>query len=524
MSDAVSILDNGKNTYTFSYTVNGTKVRETLDLDVQNGNFGRTLSMKEDMGFGKGFNDISPNSELGQNISAGTDNGARQNAYLNTMDRISTLAAKQSLSNSTTYENALRESGMYETANGTVPISKEVPAVEYVIDGGVVSDDDSEIESSYDSAVADEELGYTGKIPPAPKILIFPANAAYNSNVGPSQDYMKIDMFKYKAPQEGFLNPKGTAEQKQQNFANTITQGLQVDTPSVTGAGLSRKYSGSRIKEYLGTTKLPIPNQLGASNGVEWGTASANAFEAAAFMTGFNSLQSLAKGKTDLLKLGGESLDGLQKAIKTLGSEQGSDAVQLLSAQATKMALQQLNINTDTRQFITRSSGKAINPNLETLFSSPKIRSFNFTFEFLPQNIDDARSIRRIMRFFKQGMLPARGSSGETGGDLFLLSPNVFRISYMNGVNRIRSLNTFKMCALTGCNINYTPGGTWSAYDDPDALSQPTASTMDLSFSELTPIFADDYDLTMKNRERLRDQIEEQGPLKEWFNEEDIGF
>ena len=128
------------------------------------------------------------------------------------------------------------------------------------------------------------------------------------------------------------------------------------------------------------------------------------------------------------------------------------------------------------------------------------------------------------MRFFKQGMLPARGSSGESSGDLFLLSPNVFRISYMNGVNRIRSLNTFKMCALTGCNINYTPGGTWSAYDDPDALSQPTASTMDLSFSELTPIFADDYDLTMKNRTRLRDQIEEQGPLKEWFNEEDIGF
>ena len=159
------------------------------------------------------------------------------------------------------------------------------------------------------------------------------------------------------------------------------------------------------------------------------------------------------------------------------------------------MALQQLNINTDTRQFITRSTGKAVNPNLETLFSSPKIRSFNFQFEFLPQNIDDARSIRRIMRFFKQGMLPARGSSGQTSGDLFLLSPNVFRISYMNGVNRIRSLNTFKMCALTGCRVNYTPGGTWSAYDDPNAWSQPTASTMDLSFSELTPIFEDEYEL-----------------------------
>jgi len=524
MAEAVSILDNGKLTYTFTYRVNGIKVRETLDLDVQNGNFGKTLSMKEDMGLGKGFRDISPNSELGQAIANGDDGGARQNEYLNAMDRISSLAAKQKLSNSTNYENALRESGMYETSRGFVPLSKEVPAVEYVIEGGVVSEDDSEIESSYDSAVADEELGYTGEIPEPPKLLIFPANAAYNSNVGPSQDYMKIDMFKYKAPQEGFLSPKGTKEQKEQNFVKTITQGLQVDTPSVTGAGLSREYSGSRIKKYLGTTKLPIPNQLGASNGVEWGTASANAFEAAAFMTGFNSLESLVKGETNLAALGGEALGGINKALKTIGSEEGGDAVSLLSAQATKMALQQLNINTDTRQFITRSTGKAINPNLETLFSAPKIRSFNFTFEFLPQNHQDAQAIRRIMRFFKQGMLPARGSSGESSGDLFLLSPNVFRISYMNGVNRIRSLNTFKMCALTGCNINYTPGGTWSAYDDPAALSQPTASTMDLSFSELTPIFADDYDLTMKNRRRLRDQIEEQGPLKEWFNEEDIGF
>ena len=187
--------------------------------------------------------------------------------------------------------------------------------------------------------------------------------------------------------------------------------------------------------------------------------------------------------------------------------------------------MNQLNINTDSRQFVTRSTGKAVNPNLETLFSSPKIRSFAFGFEFLPQNAQDAQAIRRIMKFFKKGMLPARGSSaGGDSTDLFLLSPNVFRLSYMNGVNRIRSLNTFKMCALTGCEINFTPGNTWSAYDDPSAISQPTSSTMTLSFSELTPIFADDYDRTMSNRERLRDQIDENGPLKEWFNEEDIGF
>ena len=513
MSDAVSILDNGKKTYTFSYTVNGTKVRETLDLDVQNGNFGRTLSMKEDMGWGKGFNDISPNSELGQAIINGDDGGARQNAYLNTMDRISTLAAKQSLSNSTTYENALRESGMYETANGTVPISKEVPAVEHVIDGGVVSDDDSDNNEVVE--VKDKGTPWKGKV------LTYPNNAYYDSTVGPSQDYMKIDMFKYKAPQADYLGGRktsiGTGDDKkeftdlattQASFSKTITGGLQTNR---------------RTKEWLGTTRLPIPNLLGADNGVSWGTASANAFEAAAFMSGYNQLGALVRGQTNFGTIAKDIVSEGGK-LATLLKAQGGDAAQLLTAQATKMALQQLNINTDTKQFITRAQGKAVNPNLETLFSAPKIRSFSFTFEFLPQNVEDASVIRQIMRFFKQGMLPARGSSGGAPGDLFLLSPNVFRLSYMNGKNRIRSLNTFKMCALTGCRVNYTPGGTWSAYDDPNAWSQPTASTMDLSFSELTPIFADDYEISDTNKERLKDQIEEQGPLQEWFNEEDIGF
>ena len=509
MSDAVSILDNGKKTYTFSYKVDGVTVKETLDLDIQNGNFGKTVDMKEDLGWGKGYREVSPNSELGQNISAGTDNGARQNAYLNTMDRISTLAAKQSLSNSTTYENALRESGMYETANGTVPLSKEVPAVENVIDGGVVSDDDSDNNEVVE--VKDKGTPWKGKV------LTYPKNAYYDSTVGPSQDYMKIDMFKYKAPQAEYLGGRETSigneeftdlATTEKSFSKTITGGLKTN---------------KRTKEWLGTTRLPIPNLLGADNGVSWGTASANAFEAAAFMSGYNQLGELVRGEksfgtiaADLVKQGGD----LASRLKA----EGGDAAQLLTAQATKMALQQLNIKTDTKQFITRAQGKAVNPYLETLFSAPKIRSFSFTFEFLPQNVEDASVIRQIMRFFKQGMLPARGSSGGAPGDLFLLSPNVFRLSYMNGKNRIRSLNTFKMCALTGCRVNYTPGGTWSAYDDPNAWSQPTASTMDLSFSELTPIFADDYEISDTNKERLKDQIEEQGPLQEWFNEEDIGF
>jgi len=41
-------------------------------------------------------------------------------------------------------------------------------------------------------------------------------------------------------------------------------------------------------------------------------------------------------------------------------------------------------------------------------------------------------------------------------------------------------------------NVDYAPNGYWSAYRD----SQPVAVKMDLSFTELRPIFAGDQEKT----------------------------
>ena len=57
-------------------------------------------------------------------------------------------------------------------------------------------------------------------------------------------------------------------------------------------------------------------------------------------------------------------------------------------------------------------------------------------------------------------------------------------------------MNSFKLCALTTCEINFAPDGFYQAYDDPSVISQPVRSQMTLGFTELTPIFHDDYDFT----------------------------
>ena len=151
-------------------------------------------------------------------------------------------------------------------------------------------------------------------------------------------------------------------------------------------------------------------------------------------------------------------------------------------------------INVDVDQFITRQTGAAINPNLELLFGGPQLRSFSFNFTFAPNSTEEAKEVRQIQRWFRQGMLPSRRRASQTSGSaLFLASPNVFRICYKNQNRRIKGLNIIKICALTSCQIDFTPDGTYQSYDDVDGVSMPVRSTMGITFTELTPVFKDDY-------------------------------
>ena len=76
-------------------------------------------------------------------------------------------------------------------------------------------------------------------------------------------------------------------------------------------------------------------------------------------------------------------------------------------------------------------------------------------------------------------------------------------------------MNSFKLCALTSCQINFAPDGSYQAYDDPSVISQPVRSVMTLGFTELTPIFWDDYESDKGYGSSILDlqrSISEEGP------------
>ena len=143
----------------------------------------------------------------------------------------------------------------------------------------------------------------------------------------------------------------------------------------------------------------------------------------------------------------------------------------------------------DGQALLSRTTGQVLNPNMELLFKGPALRPFSFKFQLSPRDKDEANEVIKIMRFFKQGGAPIRSKS-----NLFLKSPHIFRIKYVrmgeNGELH-RGLNAFKTCALQSFGVNYTPTGNYATYSDGVMVSYDIT----MSFSEITPIFNDDYNI-----------------------------
>ena len=251
------------------------------------------------------------------------------------------------------------------------------------------------------------------------------------------------------------------------------------------------------------------------SDGVDWGQRKANAFEAGAFYTAMGLAGTVLNG--NFLEAAGKAGNVLGQAASFVGQgglSTGTPSGTLFTALAAQYGLSKVGINVDPAQFITRATGTTINPNLELLFGGPKLRNFSLSFEFAPDNQTDATNARRIIRFFKQGMAPKR--LGENL--IFIGSPNVFSVKYKNGSQEIKGINAHKICALTTCEVNYTPDGAYQSYDDPQAVSQPVKTIMTLSFTELTPIFASDYDPSISGDDPSVNDAQVQ------FSPDSIGF
>ena len=107
-----------------------------------------------------------------------------------------------------------------------------------------------------------------------------------------------------------------------------------------------------------------------------------------------------------------------------------------------------------------------------------------------PRDEDEAKEVKKVIRFFKQGMAAKTMQNRAGERSLFLGTPNVFRLQYRTaGGEIIEGVNRIKPCAVVGTAVNYTPDGSWAAYDE----GQPVSCTLSIQMKELEPVFASDY-------------------------------
>ena len=223
----------------------------------------------------------------------------------------------------------------------------------------------------------------------------------------------------------------------------------------------------------IGSVTLPIPSGISDQNKADWGS---------------NSMTALDLAKADIAKTA--IFDGLQdgaekftKYLEAVKNNAGATAGAVGNAFAAAAA------GVETQALLSRTTGMVMNPNMELLFKGPTLRPFSFKFKLSPRGQTEADNIIQIIRFFKQGSAPIRSKS-----NLFLKSPHVFRISYIHRGEKgelHKKLNAFKTCALQGFGVNYTPTGNYATYQDGTMV----AYDINMSFTEIVPIFNDDYDM-----------------------------
>lgn len=321
-----------------------------------------------------------------------------------------------------------------------------------------------------------------------------------------SMDTVLINQISYAPPNAVEFTPgqklPAGAQGPPTPYQNVFQKGL------LGGSDYSEYY---RKKELKGSVILPMPQSFVEKRNVQFGEDTMNTLSAgltqkvlgdtAGYLTA-GVLGAAAGAGAALLGSGagsGVGLGGITGGARTgiaakglidaaQGVSKSASGQQLLSSVMSSNILKAAGANVSAETILARGAGVIPNPNMELLFRSPVLRNFGLAYRMTARSKDEAERIRKIIRFFKQGMSPKNSNTGE---NYFIKTPNVFEVEFKTTDDKKnKSMPRFKTCALTGFDTDYSPDSMWAAYDD----GQPVSVTILLQFMELTPIYTSDFD------------------------------
>ena len=294
------------------------------------------------------------------------------------------------------------------------------------------------------------------------QILRYPINQEKDDTF----DYLQICSYENKPAKDLFVESKDKK-------GNTTYGFKKYDKKKGSGASISDVDDRYDLNKSLQKVYLPMQPGLQDASSVSWNQDTLNPMDILLAGATGGTVEGAAQGGLNALMQGGGNL------MSGIGDLVGDIDKSSIAAWAAGQVV--------GKNVLGRATGKAINNNLELLFSGPTLRTFAYSYRFTPREEDEALMVKKIIKFFKKSMAPTR-----TNNKIFLESPNVFKLKYIYGPTKDQHpfLNKIKMCALQSFNVQYTPDGSYSTYDD----GSMTSYQVDLQFGELNPIYADDYD------------------------------
>lgn len=254
----------------------------------------------------------------------------------------------------------------------------------------------------------------------------------------------------------------------------------------------------AKVLDQNGVIILPMPSNIQDSNSVSFESDSLNAFAA----QGVSAVQSLMEAGgssvSDFLSGKGANTEDILKGkpgnrAKFKDVKEGIEFFvkskkQVQNALTTKLAIEAVNLfgaNVSFNTLLARSDGKILNPNMELLFNNVTLRTFRFSFKLAPRDPNEATVVKSIIRTLKKNMAAQKAEN-----DIFLQTPNIFKLTYRKGNQNHPFLHRFKDCALSDMNVQYTGDNVYATYSD----GTPVSMILNLTFKELVPIYSDDYD------------------------------
>lgn len=259
---------------------------------------------------------------------------------------------------------------------------------------------------------------------------------------------------------------------------NDIWNNLNSDgSPNFGNSGLAAE---KKVRE--ADIFLPIPQQVSDNIGAAYSQSELNPMQVA----GLNASSAIL----DQLRGGEEATLNRQQVIEAVlnGNIAGIDEStrKAINSIVSGQAVNALGANVSVQGLISRASGQIFQQNLELLFSGVKLRTFPFIFDFAPRNRIESGVVMDIIRVIKRSASPSR--QGDNA--LFMKSPKLFQLQYLTGAAEHPFLNAFKICVCEDISVNYTASGTYATYSD----GTPVHIRMQLTFKEINPIYAEDYD------------------------------